>query len=331
LQQALPMHIPVLTREAMEWLAVRPEGVYVDATTGAGGHTRAILERLTTGRVVALDRDPWAIEIAREQLRVYQNQLTFVQGNFADLPVFLRQLELTLVDGIVADLGLSQMQIDAPERGFSLKAAGPLDMRVDPREPLTADEIVNRWSERELALLIYQLGEERRSQRIARAIVRARPVRNTVQLANLIEACLGGRRRAAFRATGPRIHAATRTFQALRMAVNHELESLEQFLRNVPGCLAPGGRFVVISFHSLEDRLVKQSLQRWNREGRLRNLTRHVVRPSLEEVRANPRSRSARLRAAERTAEPLDPEIGLIPDLSQWDSPVDQQLKEEES
>lgn len=297
------MHIPVLTREVMEWLAVRPEGVYVDATTGAGGHTRGILERLTTGRVVALDRDPWAIEIAREQLRAYQKQLTFVQGNFADLGLHLRELELTVVDGIVADLGLSQMQIDAPERGFSLKAAGPLDMRMDPRERLTADEIVNRWSERELAQLIYQLAEERRSQRIARAIVRARPVRNTVQLANLIEACLGGRRRAAFRTTGKRIHPATRTFQALRMAVNHELESLEQFLRNLPSCLAPGGRLVIISFHSLEDRLVKQSYQRWNREGRLRNLTRHVVRPSLEEVRANPRSRSARLRAAERTAE----------------------------
>ena len=297
------MHIPVLTREVVEWLAVRSESVYVDATAGAGGHARAILERLTTGRLIALDRDPWAIEIAREQLRMYQNQPTFVQGNFADLPMFLRQLELTVVDGIVADLGFSQMQIDAPERGFSLKTAGPLDMRMDPREQLTADEIVNRWSERELARLIYQLGEERRSQRIARAIVRARPVRNTVQLANLIEACLGGRRRAASRATGTRIHAATRTFQALRMAVNRELESLEQFLRNTPGCLAPGGRLVVISFHSLEDRLVKQSFQSWHREGRMRNLTRHVVRPGPEEVRANPRSRSARLRAAERTAE----------------------------
>ena len=297
------MHIPVLTREVVEWLAVRSESVYVDATAGAGGHARAILERLTTGRLIALDRDPWAIEIAREQLRMYQNQPTFVQGNFADLPMFLRQLELTVVDGIVADLGFSQMQIDAPERGFSLKTAGPLDMRMDPREQLTADEIVNQWSERELARLIYQLGEERRSQRIARAIVRARPVRNTVQLANLIEACLGGRRRAASRATGTRIHPATRSFQALRMAVNRELESLEQFLRNAPGCLAPGGRLVVISFHSLEDRLVKQSFQSWHREGRLRNLTRHVVRPGPEEVRANPRSRSARLRAAERTAE----------------------------
>jgi len=296
------MHIPVLTQEVAEWLAVRAEGIYVDATAGAGGHSRAILERLTTGRVVALDQDPWALEIAREQLRAYSDRLTFVQGNFRELPELLRQQELTVVDGIVADLGLSQMQIDAPERGFSLKAAGPLDMRMDPREPLTADEIVNQWTERDLAQLIYQHGEERRSQRIARAIVRARPVRNTVQLANLIETCLGGRRRAAFRATGPRIHPATRTFQALRMVVNRELESLEQFLRNAPRCLAPGGRLVIISFHSLEDRLVKQSFQSWNREGRMRNLTRHVVRPSLAEVRANPRSRSARLRASERWA-----------------------------
>ena len=294
------MHIPVLSREVVEWLVIRPEGIYVDATAGSGGHTRAILERLTTGRLIAFDRDPWAIEIAREQLRAYQDKLMFVQENFTNLPVFLRQLGLTGVDGIVADLGLSQMQIDAPERGFSLKAAGPLDMRMDPREPLTAEEIVNRWSERELAHLIYQLGEERRSQRIARAVVRARPVRNTVQLATLIEACLGGRRRAASRVTGTRIHPATRTFQALRMTVNRELESLEQFLRNAPSCLAAGGRLVVISFHSLEDRLVKQSFQSWNREGRMRNLTRHVVRPGAEEVHANPRSRSARLRAAER-------------------------------
>ena len=297
------MHIPVLTQEVVEWLAVRPNGMYVDATAGAGGHARAILEHLTTGRVVALDQDPWAIEIAREQLAAYEDHLVLVQGNFADLPELLRQQELTVVDGIVADLGLSQMQIDAPERGFSLKTAGPLDMRMDPRERLTADEIVNRWTEHDLAQLIYQLGEERRSQRIARAVVRARPVRNTVQLANLIEACLGGRRRAAFRAPGKRIHPATRTFQALRMAVNRELESLEQFLRIAPGCLAPAGRLVVISFHSLEDRFVKQSFQSWNREGRMRNLTRHVVRPGPAEVRANRRSRSARLRASERWAE----------------------------
>lgn len=308
------MHIPVLTQEVVEWLAIKPNGIYVDATAGAGGHSRAILQRLTTGRVVALDRDPSAIELAREQLRNYEHQLTIVQGNFADLPNLLRQQELTVVDGIVADLGLSQMQLDAPERGFSLKTAGPLDMRMERTGPLTADEIVNHWTERDLAQLIYQLGEERRSQRIARAIVRARPVRNTVQLANLIEACLGGRRRAAFRATGPRIHPATRVFQALRIAVNQELESLEQFLRHAPGCLVPGGRLVVISFHSLEDRLVKQSFQSWDREGRMRNLTRHVVRPGPEEVRANPRSRSARLRACECLERPGRSEpAGAIP------------------
>ena len=294
------MHIPVLTQEVVEWLAIKPNGTYVDATAGAGGHSQAILERLTTGRLLAIDRDPRAIEIARERLQDYDDQLTFVHGNFAELPNVLRQMELSVVDGIVADLGLSQMQLDQPERGFSLRAEGPIDMRMDPRDPLSADEIVNHWSERDLAQVIYQLGEERRSHRIARAIVRARPVRNTVQLANLIDACLGGRRRAASGTIKPRIHPATRTFQALRMAVNHELDSLEQFLRHAPESLAPGGRLVIISFHSLEDRLVKQSFQSWNRQGRMRNLTRHVVRPSLDEVRANPRSRSARLRASER-------------------------------
>ena len=308
LQASSPRHIPVLAAEAVEWLAVRPQGIYVDATVGAGGHSRAILERLTTGRLIALDRDPWAIEIARENLRAHQDQLTLLRGNFADLPLFLRQLGLTVVDGILADLGLSQMQINSPERGFSLRAAGPLDMRMDPSEQLTADEIVNRGSEHELAQLIYQLGEERRSQVIARAIVRARPVRNTVQLATLIEACLGGRRRAASRTIGKKIHPATRTFQALRMAVNRELESLDPFLENAPQCLAPQGRLVIISFHSLEDRLVKQYFQSWNREGRMRNLTRHVVKPSLEEVRRNPRSRSARLRAAERSGDGLEQE-----------------------
>ena len=296
------MHIPVLLGEAMEWLAIRPEGVYVDATVGAGGHARRILESLTTGRLIALDRDPAAIEIALENLSAHQRQLTLVQENFAYLPRLLRQIGVTVVDGILADLGLSQMQIDIPERGFSLRGAGPLDMRMDPQDRLTAEEIVNHCGERELADLIYQFGEERRSQVIARAIVRARPIRNTVQLATVIAACLGSRR-AATRTIRKRIHPATRTFQALRIAVNRELESLEQFLAAAPVCLAPGGRLVVISFHSLEDRLVKQSFRSWDREGGMRNLTRHVVKPTREEIRANPRSRSARLRAAERLAE----------------------------
>ncbi|MBI3895264.1 MAG: 16S rRNA (cytosine(1402)-N(4))-methyltransferase RsmH [Acidobacteria bacterium] len=295
------MHIPVLQGETIEWLAIRPGGIYVDATVGGGGHARHILESLTTGRLIALDQDPVAIEIARENLYAHRHHLMFIQENFAHLSQLLRQIGVTVVDGILADLGLSQIQIDLPERGFSLKAAGPLDMRMNPKDRLTAEEIVNHYGERDLAALIYQFGEERRSQRIARAIVRARPIRNTVQLANVIAACLGSRR-AASRTIRKRIHPATQTFQALRIAVNRELESLEQFLEAVPECLAPGGRLVVISFHSLEDRLVKQSFRKWDREGRMRNLTRHVVKPTREEIRANPRSRSARLRAAERLA-----------------------------
>ena len=188
------MHIPVLMTEVLEWLRVRPEGVYVDATVGGGGHSRAILEKLTTGRLIGIDKDGLAIESARELLWEYRQKLTLVNDDFAGLLGHLRQLEINGVDGIVADLGLSQMQIDSPERGFSFRSEGPLDMRMDTRQRLTASEIVNHFDERELADLIYQYGEERRSLRIARAIVRARPIRNTVQLAELIEACLGGRR-----------------------------------------------------------------------------------------------------------------------------------------
>jgi 16S rRNA (cytosine1402-N4)-methyltransferase len=309
------MHIPVLLGKAVEWLAIRPEGVYVDATVGAGGHSRAILEHLTTGRLVAMDKDPRAIEIAQENLSRYSHKLTLVQEDFSGLLPLLRRLHCSEVDGILADLGLSQMQIDAPERGFSLKAEGPLDMRMDPKQRLTAADIVNHFDQRQLADLIYQYGEERRSQKIARAIVRARPFRNTVQLANVIDACLGGRRggsgsktrlggpqRVASRAIKKRIHPATQTFMALRIAVNQELQSLVKLLEDAPACLAPGGRLVIISFHSLEDRFVKQHFQRWHREGLMRNLTPHVVKPGAEEVEANPRSRSARLRAAERLA-----------------------------
>ena len=314
------MHIPVMVAEAVEWLAVRPGGIYVDATVGAGGHARAILERLTSepltmGRLIALDKDPAAITLARSNLSAWQDRVSFFHQDFSQLSFLLQQLGERSVDGIVADLGFSQLQIDAPERGFSFQAEGPLDMRMNPSETLTADEIVNRYDERELANVIYEYGEERRSQRIARAIVRARPIRNTLQLAELIAACLGGRRTASRpayrRKRGPagsrartiqtHIHPATRTFQALRIAVNHELDSLDQFLRGIPGCLSAGGRLVVISFHSLEDRIVKQQFQSWQRQGVMRTLTRHVVRPSAAEVMRNRRSRSARLRAAEKS------------------------------
>ena len=312
------MHIPVLVAEAIEWLAVRPAGIYLDATVGAGGHAQAILERLTTGRLIAMDKDPEAVEIARENLKAHADRLTLVQHGFSESRWLLDRLVVRGVDGILADLGLSQMHLDAPERGFSFQAEGPLDMRMNPHQRLTAAEIVNRYGERELANLIYQYGEERRSQRIARAIVRARPIQNTLQLAELIAACLGGRREASRPAFGRKrgdsgaavrtmkiqIHPATRTFQALRIAVNQELERLDQFLQQVPECLLPGGRIVIISFHSLEDRPVKQQFRRWQQEGKMRNLTRHVVRPGLEEVRRNRRARSARLRAAERLPQP---------------------------
>jgi 16S rRNA (cytosine1402-N4)-methyltransferase len=312
------MHIPVLLGEAIEWLALKPQGVYVDATVGAGGHARAILERLTTGQLIALDQDPAAVELARQNLREYADRLTLVHANFSELHWLLGRLAIRAVDGILADLGMSQMQIDTAERGFSWQAEGPLDMRMNPHQRLTAAEIVNRTGERELANLIYQYGEERRSQRIARAIVRARPFRNTRELAECIAACLGGGRDssryaakrqregsgAAARTIKLPIHPATRTFQALRIAVNHELDHLASFLRAVPDCLSDGGRVVVISFHSLEDRIVKRQFQEWQRQGRMRVLTRHIVRPTADEVRRNRRSRSARLRAAERLTEP---------------------------
>lgn len=312
------MHISVLVNEALEWLAVRPEGVYVDATLGAGGHAAAILEKLTTGRLIGFDKDPSALEVARRNLEAHAGKLTLLHRDFSELSAALRELGRSEVDGILADLGFSQMQIDSAERGFSFQAEGPLDMRMNPEEQLTAAEIVNRYGERELAQLIYEFGEERRSQRIARAIVRARPIRNTVQLAQLISACLGGRR-GSLRSPAPRgrrgarwsgartvssrIHPATRTFQALRIAVNHELDSLAEFLRNVPDCLSDGGRVVIISFHSLEDRIVKQQFRDWERAGAMKTLTRHIVRASDAEVHANRRSRSARLRAAERITE----------------------------
>jgi len=325
-----------MVKEAVEWLAVRGDGIYVDATMGAGGHSRAILEKLTAGRLIGLDKDPWAIELARQNLVEFGHKCIAVRLDFAELPPLLSKMGFSGVDGILADLGLSQMQIDAPTRGFSFRTAGPLDMRMDPSQPLTAGEIVNHFGQRELADLIYEYGEERRSQRIARAIVRARPIRDTVQLAKLIEACLGGRRsisrrssrlgssrKAALR-TIRIIHPATQTFQALRIAVNSELVSLNRFLRDAPSCLNPGGRLVIISFHSLEDRLVKRQFQQWDRERLMRNLTRHVVRPGAEEIGANPRSRSARLRAAERLAPGTQtvtaaPEAAEAPDRTELD------------
>jgi 16S rRNA (cytosine1402-N4)-methyltransferase len=276
----------------------------VDFTVGAGGHSRLIAERIgAAGRLIGFDKDPQALEQALEQARdaLASTGVRFdlVRASFAAATERLQKLGVEVIDGALADLGVSSMQLEGGGRGFSFAAEGPLDMRMDPSQALTAEQVVNQFGERELADLIFQFGEERRSRRIARAIVRSRPLRTTAQLAELIAAVnrpMKSRRRSGRR----QIHPATRTFQALRIYVNSELDELSSWLRQLPGLLSTGGRAVVISFHSLEDRLVKESFRQLSREGVYKLLTPHTVRPGIDEVRSNPRSRSARLRAVER-------------------------------
>ena len=286
-------HTPVMVREVVDFLDVKPAGVYVDATVGAGGHAAAILDRLTTGRLIGLDSDPMALKIAQERLTPYQPRYHLAHSNYANLTDVLHRVGQDAVDGILADLGVSSLQLSAPERGFSFQTAGPLDMRMDPESPRTAADWVNHASERELAELLTRYGEERHAARIARAIVRSRPVRDTLHLAQIVT----GTRKAKGRR---KLHPATRTFLALRIAVNREQEELEQFLLRVPVLLNLGGRVVILSYHSGEDRLVKQAFRREAAAGRFRLLTKKVVRPRAEEVATNPRARSARLRAAEK-------------------------------
>ncbi|MBZ5501842.1 MAG: 16S rRNA (cytosine(1402)-N(4))-methyltransferase RsmH [Acidobacteriia bacterium] len=288
-------HTPVLVSEVLEWLHIRPEGTYLDATAGAGGHAVEIARRLTTGRLVVLDRDPQALEIARERLKPYEDKVTLVHTDFSKIGEVAQELKLPLLDGVLADLGVSSLELDSPERGFSFRWAGPLDMRMNPDTPLTADEIVNQWSEKELADLLYHQAEERDSRRIARAIVRSRPIRDTEHLATVV----AGARRARGR---QKLHPATKTFLALRKAVNREEEELEQFLSRTPVTLNLGGRWVVLSYQSLEDRLVKHAFQQLERDAMFRVLTRKVLVPSEEEIQANPRARSAKMRVAEKVA-----------------------------
>ncbi|MGH9706874.1 MAG: 16S rRNA (cytosine(1402)-N(4))-methyltransferase RsmH, partial [Candidatus Acidiferrales bacterium] len=241
------LHTPVLAAEVIEWLRIRPEGTYVDATLGTGGHALEIARRLTTGRLVGIERDPQAMEIARERLQPYERQVTLVHTDFSRIGEVAEELKLPLIDGVVADLGISSLELDTPERGFSFRWAGPLDMRMNPDAPLTAEEIVNHWPERELANLLYRNAEERDSRRIARSIVRARPIRDTEHLATVV----AGGRKARGR---QKLHPATKTFLALRTAVNREEEELGQFLSRTPATLNSGGRMIVLSYHSLEDR-----------------------------------------------------------------------------
>jgi 16S rRNA (cytosine1402-N4)-methyltransferase len=301
-------HRSVLYKEIIHALQPRNGGRYVDGTLGAGGHARGILEACAPdGRLLGLDVDPQALAIARKTLAPYEHRIHLAQASYTSLPEQMAELGWEAVDGIVLDLGASSMQFDTPERGFSFLQDAPLDMRFGPHMEQTAADLLNQSSERELADLIYQYGEERDSRKIARAIVKARPLHTTRELVSVIESVSPRR--------GDRIHPATRTFQALRIAVNEELASIEAVLPQAIAALRPGGRVVVISFHSLEDRIVKdffrdQSRDRVNppyeqiyeveRKATLKEVNRKPITPSDEEIKENPRARSAKLRIAEK-------------------------------
>jgi 16S rRNA (cytosine1402-N4)-methyltransferase len=286
-------HVPVLLAEVLELLAVRPGGLWVDGTVGLGGHAEAVLRATAPdGRMLGLDRDTETLARARERLRAHGARVRLEPGDYREIP---ERLAGERADGILLDLGVSSAQLDDPERGMSFQADGPLDMRLDRRGGETAADVVNHLPEKELADLIYAYGEERASRRIARAIVRAReraPIRTTGELAEIV-------RRAAPRSGRRGLHPATRTFQALRIHVNRELDGLGDALARIAGSLAPRGRMAVIAFHSLEDRAVKTTFRDLSRGG-YALLTRKPVRPSEAETRSNPRARSARLRAVRR-------------------------------
>jgi 16S rRNA (cytosine1402-N4)-methyltransferase len=305
-------HVPVLLKEAIDFLAVRRGGTYIDATVGLGGHSYEIAKRLgAPGHLIGLDKDPAALQIAGFRLSAsgFRTQvdpeagsrepiadwpeITLLHRSFAEIA---KGVQAATIDGILADIGVSSLQLDNAARGFSFQADGPLDMRMDPRGERTAEQVVNHLDERQLADVIYEFGEERRSRRIARAICRSRPIRSTAHLADVISAAARPMNQAE-----RRIHPATRTFQALRIFVNRELEDLQALLAAAPRILKPGGRVVVISFHSLEDRIVKDAFREGaNKDKHFRVLTKKPVTATELESDRNPRARSAKLRAAEK-------------------------------
>ncbi len=311
------IHVPVLLHETVDGLALRPDAWVIDGTLGAGGHSEAILEATgPNGRLLGIDKDKEAIIRARQRLARFGERVTLRQGSFGELGAIAHELGLSGVQGVMLDLGISSDQLDAADRGFSFQVEGPLDMRMDVSHPLTAGEIVNQWSQEQIADLIYEYAEEPRSRRIARAIVAARPLRTTTELAEVVAQALGGRK-------GQRIHPATQVFQALRIAVNDELGALKSALPQIVSLLAPGGRVAIIAFHSLEDRLVKRFFQQEARDcicdtfpgytssrvpqpcrcghlATLRIVTRRPIQPGEGEIARNARSRSAKLRIAER-------------------------------
>jgi 16S rRNA (cytosine1402-N4)-methyltransferase len=293
-----PRHVPVLLEEVLEYLNVRPGGVICDATLGLAGHSSEIAKRLGgKGKLIGFDRDPEAMELAKARLEEVKAELgtempevVYVAKAFSEAA---NEIEPGSLDGLLADFGVSSLQLDEAHRGFSFRSDGPLDMRQDTRSGETAEQVVNQEDENELADLIYEFGEERRSRRIARAIVRARPIRSTAELAQIISA-------AAPSMKGDKIHPATRTFQALRIRVNNELGEIQSLLNSAGSLLKPGGRLVLISFHSLEDRRVKDAFREASRTKEFEVLTKKPVVASEQEQMRNPRSRSAKMRAAEK-------------------------------
>jgi 16S rRNA (cytosine1402-N4)-methyltransferase len=293
-----PRHVPVLLEEVLEYLNVRPGGVICDATLGLAGHSSEIAKRLGgKGKLIGFDRDPEAMEAAKVRLEEVRAELgeempemVFVAKAFSEAA---SEIEPGSLDGLLADFGVSSLQLDEAHRGFSFRTDGPLDMRMDTRSGETAEQVVNQEDENELADLIYEFGEERRSRRIARAIVRARPITTTAELAQIVSA-------AAPSMKGDKIHPATRTFQALRIRVNNELGEIQSLLKSAGSLLKPGGRLVLISFHSLEDRLVKDAFREAGRAKVFEVLTKKPVVAGDEEQMRNPRSRSAKMRAAEK-------------------------------
>jgi 16S rRNA (cytosine1402-N4)-methyltransferase len=293
-----PRHVPVLLEEVLEYLNVRPGGVICDATLGLAGHSSEIAKRLGGGgKLIGFDRDPEAMEAAKIRLEELRAELGVAMPEVRLEPrafsEALSVIEPGSLDGLLADFGVSSLQLDEAHRGFSFRTDGPLDMRMDTRSGETAEQVVNQEDENELADLIYEFGEERRSRRIARAIVRARPIRSTAELAQIVSA-------AAPSMKGDKIHPATRTFQALRIRVNNELGEIQSLLKSAGSLLKPGGRLVLISFHSLEDRLVKDAFREAGRTKEFEVLTKKPVVADEQEQMRNPRSRSAKMRAAEK-------------------------------
>lgn len=297
-EDTINSHVPVMLNEALEYLNPQEGGIFLDGTLGAGGHAEAVLKKVgASGKFIGIDKDETALKLAREKLKEFASQIYIFQDDFKNLKHIVHNQKINYVNGILLDLGISSMQLDDPCRGFSLRADGPLDMRMNQSGSRSASDLVNTLSEQDISLILKNYGEERFHNRIARKLVSERslrPITTTAELRQIVMKAIPSGR------SYTRIHPATRTFQALRIAVNGELESLSNFFDEALDVLAVGGRMVVIAFHSLEDRLVKEKFRQWQKDNKARILTKKPIMPGDEEVESNPRARSARLRAIER-------------------------------